>query len=40
MTAVTRERKPPVILLVDDKRESRDRVQAELAGRYGGTIGS
>jgi thioredoxin reductase (NADPH) len=32
---VTTERIPPVILAVDDQRESRDRLQAELVGRYG-----
>jgi len=31
---------PPVILAVDDKRESRDRLQAELAGGTGVTIES
>jgi len=32
---MTTKRIPPVILAVDDQRESRDRLQAELAGRFG-----
>ena len=32
---MTTERIPAVILAVDDQRESRDRLQAELVGRYG-----
>jgi thioredoxin reductase (NADPH) len=32
---MTTERRPAVILAVDDQRESRERLQAELVGRYG-----